>query len=87
MTQEQKSIETTIIKISVRQAWLIGVSLVFGAFWSTMLYNDIMNGQKDILNAINSRTIEVDYELDNIKKDVIEFNKWREKTTNLITKK
>jgi len=87
MTQEQKSIETTIIKISVRQAWLIGVSLVFGAFYSTMLYNDIMNGQRDILNAINSRKIEVNYELENIRKDVIELNKWREKTTNLITKK
>lgn len=67
---EAKSIETTLIKISVRTLWFIASGLVIAVVYATMCYNDIMSSQAALLQAIKDQGKDTQFEIKDIRKDV-----------------
>jgi hypothetical protein len=66
---EVKSIEETLIKISLKTLYFIGGSLVIATFVAVMLYRDIMKGQDDILAEVKKNATERMYEVKDIRRD------------------
>lgn len=66
---ELKSVEQTLIKISLKTLYFIGGSLVMATFFAVMLYNDIMKGQEAILTEVKKNAIEREYEIQVLEKE------------------
>lgn len=67
---EAKSIENTLIKISVRTAWYISAAVIAGSVLATLFYVDLRDGQKEVVNMIKLQNQSIDFQLQNVKKDI-----------------
>lgn len=71
MTQEKsKSVEETLIKISLRQLWFLVVFLVGSSAFAVLLYADIMSSQKDILAEVKKNATERNYIFESVNKEL-----------------
>lgn len=67
---EVKSIEETLIKISLKQLWFLVTFLIGGTVFAVMLYASIMQGQEAILAEVKKNAVERNYQIMDIRKDV-----------------
>lgn len=70
-----RSIEETLIKVSVRTLYFIGAALVVGTCFAVMLYASLVQGQEMILAEVKKNALERQYQILDIRKDVTSLDK------------
>jgi hypothetical protein len=67
---ELKSIETTLIKISVRTFYYVIAGVAVMVWMLAMVYYDLMASQKQLLVELKKSSQDVEYRIKDIAKDV-----------------
>ena len=67
---EVKSIEETLIKISVKTLYFIGAALVGSTFFVVILYTNIIASQEMILNEVKKNAVEQNWQIQDVRKDI-----------------
>lgn len=66
---ELKSVEETLIKISLKTLYFIGAALVGSTFFAVVLYKDIISGQEAILNEVKKNAVERNWQVQDLRRE------------------
>lgn len=67
---EAKSIETTLIKISVRSLWYLIGALLLGSGYAFTLYSDLKDTNTQIINRLERMEQATQYRIETNEKDI-----------------